>query len=60
MSLNKVFLLGRVGKDPDIRHFETNSVANFPLATNERYRDKTGTLQERTDWHNIVVGGKVG
>ena len=59
MSLNKVFLLGRVGKDPDNRHFETNSVANFPLATNERYRDKTGTLQERTDWHNIVVGGKL-
>ncbi|HPW66524.1 MAG TPA: single-stranded DNA-binding protein [Salinivirgaceae bacterium] len=59
MSLNKVILLGRVGKDPDIRHFETNSVANFSLATNERYRDRTGTLQERTDWHNIVVGGRL-
>ncbi|HOG19720.1 MAG TPA: single-stranded DNA-binding protein [Salinivirgaceae bacterium] len=59
MSLNKVILLGRAGKDPDIRHFETNSVANFSLATNERYRDRTGTLQERTDWHNIVVGGRL-
>ncbi len=59
MSVNKVFLLGRVGKDPDIKHFENNSLANFPLATSERYKDKTGALQERTDWHNVVVGGKL-
>ncbi len=59
MSVNKVFLLGRVGKDPEIKHFETNSLANFPLATSERYKDKTGAAQERTDWHNIVVGGKL-
>lgn len=59
MSVNKVFLLGRVGKDPDIKHFENNSLANFPLATSERYKDKTGNIQERTDWHNVVVSGKM-
>lgn len=59
MSVNRVFLLGRVGKDPDIKHFETNSVANFSLATSERYKDRQGNQQERTDWHNIVVNGKM-
>ena len=58
MSLNKVFLLGRVGQDPVVRHYESNSFANFSLATGERYKDKTGAVQERTDWHNIVVTGK--
>ena len=57
MSLNKVFLLGRAGKDPIVKHFENGSIANFTLATNERYTDKTGAVQERTDWHNIVVSG---
>ena len=59
MSVNKVFLLGRVGKDPDVRHYENSSFANFPLATNERYKDKTGAVQDRTEWHNIVVIGKM-
>ncbi|MDD2564040.1 MAG: single-stranded DNA-binding protein, partial [Salinivirgaceae bacterium] len=59
MSVNKVFILGHVGKDPNIKHFETNSVASFSMATSEKYKDRNGTLQERTDWHNIVVNGKM-
>ncbi len=48
-------LIGNVGKDPEIRHLENDSVvANFTLATTERYRDKNGNWQEQTEWHNIV------
>lgn len=58
MSLNKVILIGNVGKDPDIRYFENgNAIANFPLATSERgYKLANGTeIPERTEWHNIVT-----
>lgn len=58
MSLNKVILIGNVGRDPDIRYFDNNAgVANFPLATSERgYTLSNGTVvPERTEWHNIVV-----
>lgn len=58
MSLNKVILIGNVGKDPDIRYFDSGAaVANFPLATSERgYTLANGTVvPERTEWHNIVV-----
>ena len=63
MSLNKVMLIGNVGKDPDVRYLENNpqnpgnntKVASFPLATSERYRDRNGELRENTEWHNIVV-----
>ena len=56
MSLNKVLLIGNVGKDPDIRHLESGaSVATFSLATTERYRDKNGENKEITEWHNIVA-----
>ncbi|MDR2497551.1 MAG: single-stranded DNA-binding protein [Tannerellaceae bacterium] len=58
MSLNKVILIGNVGRDPEIRYFDTgNAVANFPLATSERgYKLPNGTeVPERTEWHNIVV-----
>ncbi len=55
MSLNKVMLIGNVGKDPEIRHLENDSVvASIALATTERYRDKNGEWQEQTEWHNIV------
>ncbi|HON18008.1 MAG TPA: single-stranded DNA-binding protein [Salinivirgaceae bacterium] len=57
MSVNKVFLLGNVGKDPEVKHFDNGSIASFPLATTERYRDRDGNLQERTEWHNIIVSG---
>ncbi|MCQ2228053.1 MAG: single-stranded DNA-binding protein [Bacteroidales bacterium] len=60
MSVNKVILLGNVGKDPDIRYFDQNSaVANFTLATTERAHTGRDDKQipERTEWHNIVVRG---
>ncbi|MDR1723217.1 MAG: single-stranded DNA-binding protein [Tannerella sp.] len=58
MSLNKVILIGNVGKDPDVRYFEEGrAIANFSIATNERgYKLANGTeVPERTEWHNIVV-----
>ena len=58
MSLNRVLLIGNVGRDPDVRYFDSGAaVASFPLATSERgYRLATGTeVPERTEWHNIVV-----
>lgn len=55
MSLNKVLLIGNVGKDPEVRHLENGSmVARFSMATTERYKDKNGEFQEQTEWHNIV------
>ena len=55
MALNKVLLIGNVGKDPDVRHLEGGaSVATFTLATTERYKDKSGDLKEITEWHTIV------
>ena len=56
-SVNKVILIGNLGKDPDIRHLENGaSVANFPIATSENYKDrKTGEKVSQTEWHNIVV-----
>jgi single-strand DNA-binding protein len=59
MSLNKVMLIGNLGSDPDLRYTQGGSaVANFNLATNEKWTDKSGQLQEKTEWHRIVVWGK--
>lgn len=63
MSLNKVMLIGNVGKDPEVRYLDQNpqnpanaaKVATFPLATSERYTDRAGNRQENTEWHNIVA-----
>lgn len=60
MSLNKVMLIGNVGKDPEVRYLEPNSptsakVATFTLATTERYKDRNGEVKENTEWHNIVA-----
>ena len=57
MALNKVLLIGNVGKDPDVRHLEGGaSVASFTLATTERYRERgSGESKEITEWHNIVA-----
>ena len=57
MSVNKVILLGNVGRDPEIRELPNGGrVANFSIATEERWRDKqTGEQRERTEWHRIVV-----
>lgn len=62
MSLNKVMLIGNVGRDPEVRYFDGNSpqnasskVARFTLATTERYRDRNGEMRENTEWHNLVA-----
>ncbi|OKL41189.1 single-stranded DNA-binding protein [Pontibacter flavimaris] len=55
-SVNKVILIGNLGKDPEVRHLEGGvAVARFPIATSESFKDKNGQKQERTEWHNIVV-----
>lgn len=55
MSVNKAILLGRVGKDPEVRTAGESKVASFTLATTEKYKDsKTGEWKENTEWHNIV------
>ncbi len=54
--VNKVILLGNLGKDPVVRRLENGTpVATFSLATSERYKDKEGNAQEKTEWHNIVL-----
>lgn len=59
MSLNKVFLIGRLGTDPEVRQTKTGqAVANFSLATSEHFNDRDGNKQERTEWHKVVVWGK--
>jgi len=58
--INKVILVGRLGKDPEIRSTPNgNSVAKFTIATDERFTDKNGEKQERTEWHNITAWGKL-
>jgi single-strand DNA-binding protein len=55
-SINRVILVGNLGKDPEIRHLDGGvAVARFPIATSETYKDKTGNKVERTEWHNIVA-----
>lgn len=56
MSVNKVILVGNVGRDPEVRHLENDRVvANFSLATRETYRDRNGQRQELTEWHTIEL-----
>jgi single-strand DNA-binding protein len=59
-SVNKAIVIGNLGRDPEVRYTAGGQpVANFSVATNERWTDKaTGQLQERTEWHRIVVWGK--
>lgn len=55
MSINKVILVGNVGRDPEVRHLESSvSVATFTLATSETYTNKSGEKVTQTEWHNIV------
>jgi len=59
-SVNRVILVGRLGKDPEIRSTPSGTtVAKFTIATDERYTDRTGEKQERTEWHNIVAWSKL-
>jgi len=61
MSLNKVMLIGNVGKDPEVRYINANNtgnndrVATITLATSERYRDASGVVKENTEWHTVVA-----
>ncbi|MFT6746376.1 MAG: single-strand DNA-binding protein, partial [Glaciecola sp.] len=55
-GVNKVILVGNIGKDPEVRYLDGGvAVANFPLATSETYKNKTGNRVEQTEWHNIVL-----
>jgi len=59
--INKVILVGRLGKDPEIRSTpQGTTVAKFTIATDEKFTDRAGEKQERTEWHNIVAWGKLG
>jgi single-strand DNA-binding protein len=59
MSVNKVILVGRLGKDPELRMTASQlAVASFSVATNERKKDQSGNWTDHTEWHNIVVFGK--
>lgn len=59
MSVNKVILVGRLGRDPETRYTGGGqAVANFSVATDESYKDRNGERQKRTEWHKIVVWGK--
>jgi single-strand DNA-binding protein len=56
---NKVQLIGRLGQSPEVKHLESGkTVANFSLATNEKYKNAKGELMENTEWHNLVAWGK--
>jgi len=59
-SVNKVILIGNLGRDPEFKHIDNGScVCNFSIATTEKWRDKnTGDNQEKTEWHRVVWGGK--
>ena len=61
MSLNKVMLIGRLGRDPEVRYMPNGSpVCNFSVATSETWTDRnSGQRQERTEWHNITLYGRV-
>src|ERR1044071_7683055 len=59
-GINKVILIGNIGKDPEVRYLEGGiAVANFPVATTENFRDKLGNKQEQTEWHQIVLWRKL-
>jgi single-strand DNA-binding protein len=55
-GVNKVILVGRLGKDPEVRNFQNGGrVVNLRLATSERYKDREGNQQERTEWHSVAI-----
>src|SRR5579871_1171739 len=60
MSVNKAILVGRLGRDPETRYTSGGqAVANFTLATDESYKDRSGERQKRTEWHRVVLWGKL-
>ena len=60
MSVNKVILVGRLGRDPEARYMPNgDAVTNFSIATDEQWRDRNGERQTRTEWHNVILYGKL-
>ena len=60
MSVNKVILIGRIGRDPDVRYMPNGeAVANFSVATSETWKDRNGQKQEKTEWHNVTLYRKL-
>ena len=58
--VNKVVLVGRIGKTPEIKYIQSGAaVANFSLATSETWKDKSGAKQEKTEWHNVIAWNKL-
>ena len=59
--LNKVILIGRLGRDPEVRYIPNgDAVANFSIATDEQWKDRDGNRQTRTEWHSITIYRKLG
>lgn len=59
-SLNKVMLLGNLGKDPEVRYTASGTaVANFSMATTEKFKKKDGEWEDRTEWHNVTLWGRL-
>ena len=55
-SVNKVLILGRLGRDPEVRNFQNGGkVVNLRVATGERYKDREGNMQEKTEWHSVAI-----
>jgi single-strand DNA-binding protein len=60
-SVNRVIVVGNLGRDPEVRFSgSSQAVANFSVATSEKWKDKSGQMQERTEWHRVVAWGKLG
>lgn len=60
MSINKVILVGRLGKDVEVRYSPSNqAVANLTLATSESFKNKEGKKEERTEWHRVIIFGRM-
>ena len=58
-GINKVIILGRLGNDPETRAAGETTVANFSIATSEKFKNKQGDVQEKTEWHRVVAWGKL-
>lgn len=59
-SLNKAMLIGNLGKDPEVRYTQSNkAVATLSIATSEKFKDSNGELQERTEWHRVIVWNRL-
>ncbi len=59
-SLNKVLLIGNLGKDPEVRYTASGTaIASFSLATSEKFKNKDGEWEERTEWHNVTLWGRL-